>query len=388
MLCRAHGSPEPITVDECVDRQDGENLDDCDECASGRIALKLSNWKLKFREKVKSKHQGERDERSKPMNEKTDHAAVETTAGASTDSDASPGTKVCKSCKKELPATTEHFARTGLDRPYLSGSCKKCRLSRAKTQRAARRAVSEARESTSSQESSGTRICTCCGKGLPATNEYFHRKEKDKPDLKPTCKTCDTLRNRAYRALKKKPDMVGVDRMEKSEPKPDDIRIYPTEPGIPWAPVNIHVPVEDLAGIDQAIGVVDKAILEVGIVVNEDQRSALVEIVREEMRSEKRSDSSPAREIAPSQGTSEPDLLLTLNLTDYPEMMDEIKRIAKDEDRTPEAQCRYLLRCVLGFVGAQVPAWPTSELRSQHPSERDIEWSETVTRFRDGAGAA
>lgn len=53
---------------------------------------------------------------------------------------------------------------------------------------------------------------------------------------------------------------------------------------------------------------------------------------------------SPAREIDASP------LLLTLDLSAYPEMLEEIKRQAKEDDRTPEAQVRWWLRCRLGYV--------------------------------------
>lgn len=59
---------------------------------------------------------------------------------------------------------------------------------------------------------------------------------------------------------------------------------------------------------------------------------------------ERKDAASPAKEIEASP------LLLTLDLSDYPEMLEEIKRHAKEDDRTPEAQCRWWLRCQLGYV--------------------------------------
>lgn len=61
-------------------------------------------------------------------------------------------------------------------------------------------------------------------------------------------------------------------------------------------------------------------------------------------RGEQKGEASPARETAASPQ------LLTIDLSDYPEMVQEIKRQAKEEDRTPEAQVRYWLRGHLGYV--------------------------------------
>ncbi len=54
----------------------------------------------------------------------------------------------------------------------------------------------------------------------------------------------------------------------------------------------------------------------------------------------------PAKEIeaTPPADVATGPLLLTINLSDYPELMEEIKRIATEEDRTPENQVRYWLR--------------------------------------------
>lgn len=43
----------------------------------------------------------------------------------------------------------------------------------------------------------GECICTCCGKGYPASTEYFRRDNHLRDGLKPMCKTCMSKRDRA-----------------------------------------------------------------------------------------------------------------------------------------------------------------------------------------------
>lgn len=46
-----------------------------------------------------------------------------------------------------------------------------------------------------------TKICTKCGKELPATNEYFHKMSSTKDGLKPRCKVCRNLYSQEYHKL-------------------------------------------------------------------------------------------------------------------------------------------------------------------------------------------
>jgi hypothetical protein len=65
------------------------------------------------------------------------------------------------------------------------------------------------------------------------------------------------------------------------------------------------------------------------------------------VRDEQKSDASPAKEIA-----APLPLLIVVDLTDYAMLHDEIKRIAVEEDRTPEAQVRYWLRRHLSLTAS------------------------------------
>lgn len=88
-------------------------------------------------------------------------------------------TKICKQCGMELPANTEYFHKAKFGKCGVTTMCKACKNS---IDRAKRIKVNVKK---------GYKICTKCNKELPATLEYFRKKEKGKYGLSAQCKECD-----------------------------------------------------------------------------------------------------------------------------------------------------------------------------------------------------
>jgi hypothetical protein len=90
--------------------------------------------------------------------------------------------KTCSRCKKDLPATTEHFHRNAKSADGLNYYCKTC-VSGYYGHKPNRKA----RE--------GYKICARCEQELPATDEHFGRNKRCSDGLHYWCKSCRT----AYR---------------------------------------------------------------------------------------------------------------------------------------------------------------------------------------------
>jgi hypothetical protein len=131
----------------------------------------------------------------------------------------------------------------------------------------------------------GLRRCSKCDKLKPADTDHFVRNNARKDGLMPICKDCRAKAQRAYRERKRN---AAVTASEVRTPPPA------RESGA------------------------------------REQNAAPVEV-------------SPAVLWCAAEAC-----LLNIDLTDYPEIYQEIERIARDEDRTPELQVRHLLRKMFG----------------------------------------
>ena len=90
------------------------------------------------------------------------------------------GLKTCSKCKKELPATLEYFFKREKAKDKLTSKCKIC----CGYKYAKPRAI----------PSDGLKICTVCKAELPKTSEYFHADSGRKDKLNCRCKECDKRR--------------------------------------------------------------------------------------------------------------------------------------------------------------------------------------------------
>lgn len=96
-------------------------------------------------------------------------------------------TKICSKCKRELPATTEYFARHKSHKDGFQSYCKQCR--------------SIAKPKYTPLD--GYKLCSKCKRELPATQEYFGWRiayKGRKPGLDSHCKQCKSENDRNYRA--------------------------------------------------------------------------------------------------------------------------------------------------------------------------------------------
>ena len=82
-----------------------------------------------------------------------------------------PEHKTCRTCSRILPATTEFFYKHEVNKDGLSTQCTACITERARAARAAR--PKKVKEPAVPPEQ---KICTTCGKALPTTTEFFYRK--------------------------------------------------------------------------------------------------------------------------------------------------------------------------------------------------------------------
>lgn len=89
-------------------------------------------------------------------------------------------TKVCKKCKRELPATLEFYHRKDDCKLGLRPQCKECRGTSFGIHAPNR--VMKAKE--------GHKICTGCKNELPVTDEYFVKQARSKDGYISKCKQC------------------------------------------------------------------------------------------------------------------------------------------------------------------------------------------------------
>lgn len=87
-------------------------------------------------------------------------------------------TKVCCKCKREFPATTEHFWNDKRASSGLWPRCKEC----SKEDRNTKVEKKIAKD--------GYKFCPKCKKELPATTEFFQRNNRKKLGLEGRCKEC------------------------------------------------------------------------------------------------------------------------------------------------------------------------------------------------------
>ena len=85
-------------------------------------------------------------------------------------------TKVCSQCGRELPATAEYFWRLRRVKCGLTPVCKECNR--------------EKYISTKIKPRDGYKICSKCKRELPATAEYYHRQSANSYGLTAACKEC------------------------------------------------------------------------------------------------------------------------------------------------------------------------------------------------------
>ena len=90
-------------------------------------------------------------------------------------------TKVCTTCGRTFPATTEYFHKAKRGKYGLKGECKFC---------IAEKRFEEEDDYSVNTDPSITKVCTTCGKEYPATTEYFHKVKHGKYGLKSVCKEC------------------------------------------------------------------------------------------------------------------------------------------------------------------------------------------------------
>lgn len=97
-------------------------------------------------------------------------------------------TKICHTCKRELPATPQYFYRFKHSKDGLKSSCKECQGGKFLPPK--------------EEEPEGYRRCTDCGELFPATEEYFLKytdKKAGKDRLKHICRACTAKRAKDWR---------------------------------------------------------------------------------------------------------------------------------------------------------------------------------------------
>ena len=97
-------------------------------------------------------------------------------------------TKVCITCGRTFPATTEYFHRAKAGKYGVKGECKFCK---------AEKRFEEDDDYPINTDPSITKVCTACGRTLPATEEYFHKHKNGKYGLTAQCRECNNNKNRA-----------------------------------------------------------------------------------------------------------------------------------------------------------------------------------------------
>jgi hypothetical protein len=95
-------------------------------------------------------------------------------------------TKICSRCGRELPATNEYFYRNKYGKLGLRGDCKECR-----------------RNGFKRINRPGFKICSKCLKEKPSTAEFFRRYKTGRRSLRSECKMCEKIYRDASRGMYK-----------------------------------------------------------------------------------------------------------------------------------------------------------------------------------------
>lgn len=124
--------------------------------------------------------------------------------------------KICSKCGKEYPATTEYFYKNSYYPDGLAKSCKQCDLLRMKIARDSKNKEKYEKQAKIKAElkQKGTRICTKCGKELPATPEYFYRDARNEDGLRCECKQCQQALYAVYYENKNKEEKEQKQKIE------------------------------------------------------------------------------------------------------------------------------------------------------------------------------
>ena len=112
--------------------------------------------------------------------------------------------KTCSKCSKEYPATDEYFYKNCNYPDGLAKSCKHCDLKRMQLARDKKNKVKYEQQAKIKTEllARGVKICSKCGKELPATKEYFYCNNKSEDGLRCECKSCQQVLYAKYYAEK------------------------------------------------------------------------------------------------------------------------------------------------------------------------------------------
>ena len=87
-------------------------------------------------------------------------------------------TRVCSTCKIEKPLTDEYWHKDSRKKYGYMYICKECR-------------GNKRRKNPKIKAKKGFKICSKCGKELPATFEYYHKDSATKDGFYSSCKTCN-----------------------------------------------------------------------------------------------------------------------------------------------------------------------------------------------------
>lgn len=96
-------------------------------------------------------------------------------------------TQACTECNRDLPATTDFFAKKAMAKYGVSERCKRC--------------TAEKRGSIHNITNDNpllTKTCHKCNRDLPATIEYFHRAKREKYGVTDSCKHCKGKYSKEY----------------------------------------------------------------------------------------------------------------------------------------------------------------------------------------------
>jgi len=96
-------------------------------------------------------------------------------------------TRICTKCGKELPVTPKCFYRKKLGKYGFMAECKKCNELR-------RKGMIELLP----KANEGYKICRKCDRELPATLEYFYKKNTTIDGLRCQCKKCEVQQSVTY----------------------------------------------------------------------------------------------------------------------------------------------------------------------------------------------
>lgn len=111
-------------------------------------------------------------------------------------------TRICNTCKKELPLNKEYFYTSKTNKTGFRISCKKCMNKKSKENRQKKNEEID-KLYNSIDRTNLYKICSKCGKRLPATKEYFFISSIGKYYLRSKCKSCFSEQSKR---LKQKPE--------------------------------------------------------------------------------------------------------------------------------------------------------------------------------------